>query len=142
MSGYLEQMASAVQKAQAEIQELNTRLQAVEGRLAGGTPPAAAPATGLGALGSFGAAPAAAPAQLAPAAPANVTDQMILDLITPHIGNEQTKAALGNVMRGLGINALPEARPDQYPALYAGFQQVIQQAAATQAPAAAPTSII
>jgi hypothetical protein len=76
-------------------------------------------------------------------APASVSADDLMALITPHIGVETTKLAFGAAMRALGINALPEAQPHQYPALYTAFQNVIAQAAANPAVTApAITSII
>jgi hypothetical protein len=76
-----------------------------------------------------------APVQQVAAPPANVTAETITALIQPHISNQAIKDALGNAMRGMGINALPETQPHQYGELYARFQQVIAQFAGQQAPA-------
>lgn len=97
-------------------------------------------------------APAAAP--LAPAAPAAApvsayppaTQEMIVALVTPLVNDPNVKSALQAEMQAMGIAALPEAQPHQYPELYARFQRVQQQVAAQQAaapqPAASPASII
>jgi flagellar motor protein MotB len=61
------------------------------------------------------------------AAPA-VTADMIQQLITPLVQNEQVKAALTTQMQQMGIQNLPDARPEQMAELYARFQQVDQQA--------------
>lgn len=92
-------------------------------------------------------AAAAPPVQQPPAqqlAPANVTSDQIMALIQPHIGNEQIKAELGAAMRSQGINALPEAQPHQYGALYQAFQGVIARftGGGGQQPPAASASII
>lgn len=69
--------------------------------------------------------------------PATVSAEELTGLIMPHIGNEAIKAALGVAMRNMGVNGLPEARPDQYPALYASFQSVLTaHGVGTGAPAA------
>lgn len=102
----------------------------------------AAPAAAAPAANPFGAAPA--PAAAAPA----VTPQMVQELITPLVGNEQIKAALHAQMQAMGITNLPEARPDQLPELYQRFTTVRDQAQAAgllqaAAPAgAAPGGII
>lgn len=67
-------------------------------------------------------APAQQPAQ------AQVTPEMIQALLTPLAQNEQIKAALMQAMQSVGVDALPNARPDQLPALYAAFKTVEQQA--------------
>ncbi len=105
--------------------------------------PAPAPAP---AANPFGAAPAPAAAANpfgaapAPAAAPAVTPQMVQELITPLVGNEQIKAALHAQMQAMGITNLPEARPDQLPELYQRFTTVRDQAqAAGLLQAAAPT---
>jgi hypothetical protein len=83
--------------------------------------------------------------QAAPAAAGVVSAEMITALITPHVANEQIKAALQQQMAALGIAALPDAQPHQYGDLYSRFQQVIAaytQQPQVQQPAAAPASII
>lgn len=57
-----------------------------------------------------------------------VTPDMIQTLITPLVQNEQIKQALTAQMQQMGIQNLPDARPDQLPELYQRFQQVQQQA--------------
>ena len=121
MSGVLENMQGAIVALQQEVAALKAAMSAA---------PAAA-------ANPF-APPTAAAA--APAVPANVTDEQIVQLITPHLENDAIKAALGAEMRAMGINALPEAQPHQYSELYGRFQRVIAAGAAA-APAAA-TSII
>lgn len=79
-------------------------------------------------------------------APQNVTADMITALIQPHLGSDVLKKALGDTMRAMGINALPEIQPHQYGEVYQRFQGVIQQFQANPNPAptqaAAPASII
>lgn len=58
---------------------------------------------------------------------APATQEMIVNLVTPLVENPTIKAALQGQMQAMGINALPEARPDQYPELYFRFQQVQAQ---------------
>lgn len=60
----------------------------------------------------------------------SVTPDMIQSLITPLVQNEQIKQALTAQMQQMGINNLPDARPDQLPELYSRFQNVEQQAKA------------
>jgi hypothetical protein len=82
------------------------------------------------------------PVQQAPPQ-ANVTAESITSLIQPHISNQAIKDALGNAMRAMGINALPETQPHQYGELYARFQQVIAQFAGGAPPVQQqPASII
>ncbi len=61
---------------------------------------------------------------------ATVTPDMIQTLITPMVQNEQVKAALTGQMQQMGIQNLPDARPDQLAELYQRFQTVEQQAKA------------
>ncbi len=56
-----------------------------------------------------------------------VTPDMIQTLITPLVQNEQCKQALTAQMQAMGIQNLPDARPDQLTELYARFQQVAAQ---------------
>lgn len=58
-------------------------------------------------------------------APANVTSEQLMGLITPHLENPAIKEDLGGAMRAAGINALPEAQPHQYGDLFQRFQAVI-----------------
>lgn len=87
----------------------------------------------------FGAQPQQ-PAQ----AQQQVTPEMIQTLITPLVQNEQIKQALTGQMQAMGINNLPDARPEQLPELYARFKQVEEQARAAgllNQQAAAPSII-
>lgn len=82
---------------------------------------------------------------ITPAAPQTVTDADLLALIQPHLDNAALKAELGNVMRGMGINGLPEAQPHQFGPLYAAFQGVLARygiGGPAPSPAPAATSII
>lgn len=92
-----------------------------------------------GGFGGFGGAQQAAPAQ------PTVTPDMIQQLITPMVQNDQIKAALTAQMQQMGIQNLPDARPDQLAELYSRFQQVEQQARAAGmlggAPAGQPSLI-
>lgn len=90
--------------------------------------------TGLGLLGG-GVTPAYPPA----------TQEQIVALITPLVENPNIKAVLQQQMAAMGIAALPDATPAQYPELYHRFQQVAAQVAAAQAAGQqqqAPASII
>lgn len=94
------------------------------------------PAANASLLGGAGAPPAAYP-------PA--TQEMIVALVTPLVNDPNVKAALQAEMQAMGIAALPEAQPHQYPELYARFQRVQQQVAAQQQQqpqGVAPASII
>jgi hypothetical protein len=57
--------------------------------------------------------------------PANVTSDQLMALIQPHVGVEAIKKDLGDAMRGMGINGLPEVQAHQIAPLYALFQSVI-----------------
>ena len=70
-------------------------------------------------------------------APVNVTTDMIVKLITPHVGNPVVKDALGAAMLAMGIGALPEALPHQYPELYQRFEAIIAAQGGGAAPPAA-----
>jgi hypothetical protein len=127
MSGILEQIF-------AELVGIRTALGTLQGAQA---PTALPPAT-----------QPAVQAQPDPFAPApavtngsgQITEAAVMGLIEPHLDNAPLKAALSAVLAGMGIARLPEARPDQLPALYSAFQGVIAQHAAPAA--ATPTSII
>lgn len=56
---------------------------------------------------------------------ATVTEEQLTGLIMPHVANDTIKAALGEAMRSMGVNALAEAKPHQYGPLYVAFQQVL-----------------
>lgn len=100
--------------------------------------PQQAQQAGMGVLG----APAAAQPPQTGYPPA--TQEMIVQLVTPLVNDPNTKAALQAEMHAMGVSALPEAQPHQYPELYARFQRVAQQAqqAQVQQQPAAPASII
>lgn len=74
------------------------------------------------------------------------TQEMIVALVTPLVNDPNVKALLQAEMHAMGISALPEAQPHQYPELYARFQgvqaRVQAAAAAAPQPAATPASII
>lgn len=82
---------------------------------------------------------AAAPA---PAAAVAVTSEMIQALITPLVANEQSKAALQAEMLAMGIQNLPDTRPDQLTELYNRFEAVRVRFAGAATTAAAAPSII
>lgn len=96
------------------------------------TPPPLSP--GPDPLATGGGVPAYPPA----------TQEMIVALVTPLVNDPNTKAALQAEMHAMGIAALPEAQPHQYPELYYRFQQVQARAAAAAVtpPPGAPASII
>lgn len=88
--------------------------------------------------GTFGAGAGGAFGQPQQAAAPQVTPNMIQALIAPMVQNEQIKAALTAQMQQMGIQNLPDARPDQLPELYQRFQQVEQQARTAGMLGAAP----
>jgi len=83
--------------------------------------------------------PAADPLAFTPPAATAVTNDMITALIQPHLANPAIKAAMQGVLAQMNIPGLPQAREDQYPALYQAFQAIIQQATAPQPAAAGNT---
>jgi hypothetical protein len=88
---------------------------------------------------ALAATPAATPAP-APV-PSNISPDDITALILPHIPNAAIKEELGNAMRAMGINGLPDMQPHQYAAVYTAFQAVLQRhGVGGAAPAPAPTS--
>lgn len=93
-------------------------------------------------LGGAPTAPQAAPTGQYPPA----TQEMIVALVTPLVNDPNTKAALQAEMHAMGVSALPDAQPHQYPELYYRFQQVearmAQQRQAQPQAAAIPASII
>lgn len=64
--------------------------------------------------------------------PQTVTNDMITSLVQPHLNNPTIKAAMQNVLAQMNIPGLSAAREDQYPALYAAFQQIITLSTAQQ----------
>src|SRR5215217_8580333 len=123
--GLLEQIAADV----AEIKQRLANTPAATQQVAAQPPvdPDAAKRAALEA--QLAALNGGAQTTLAPAntAPANVTSDQLMALITPHLDNPSIKDALGGAMRAAGINALPEAQPHQYGDLYTRFQAVIAQ---------------
>jgi hypothetical protein len=55
---------------------------------------------------------------------------MVQALITPMVQNEQVKAALTAQMHAMGIQNLPDTKPEQLAELYARFKEVETQAKA------------
>jgi hypothetical protein len=73
------------------------------------------------ALGLTAAAPPPPPANQA------LSEDMLMALIEPHLDNVTIKTAFQGVLAQMGIPRLPEARADQYAALYSAFSNVIAQ---------------
>jgi hypothetical protein len=65
-----------------------------------------------------------------------VTDADVTDLIQPHLANPALKAAFQGVIKQMGIERLPEAKPEQYAELFQRFTAVIQQSGQAAQPAA------
>jgi hypothetical protein len=59
-----------------------------------------------------------------------VTSGEINALIMPHIQNQAVKEALSGELQAMGIDRLPNARPDQLAEIYQRFEQVIARFAA------------
>jgi hypothetical protein len=96
--------------------------------------PAAQPNTLFAAQPAVVAAPAAAGGMFGntptvAAAPA-VTPDIVQALITPMVQNEQVKAALTAQMHAMGIQNLPDTKPEQLAELYQRFQHVDREARA------------
>jgi hypothetical protein len=82
---------------------------------------------GMGGLSDLGATPT----------PANtVTDEMITELIQPHIHNPEIKASFQAVLAQMGIPRLHEAKPEHYAELYQKFGAIIAQTAQPEQPLA------
>jgi hypothetical protein len=130
----------------AQLDANTSKLAALEGAIAAmaaGTAAQAAalvPAVAVGPFGSFGAPAVAQAAPVVQAVPAGVDGDAITALISPHVDNPAVKDALGAEMRAMGINALPETQPGQFPEMYARFAAVIARFQANPAPAA-PTNL-
>lgn len=138
-------MSGILEAIHAELQAINAKLSA------GAAPQAAAPAPAA----TVAAQPIQQPAVQQPtpavdpfaAAPpvtngaGTVSEAQVMALIEPHLDNLALKTALSGVLGQMGIARLPEARPDQLPALYQAFQGIIAQHAAAPA-AGAPIGII
>lgn len=113
---------------QAQVAQPNT------GLIAGGTVPQPVAQAG-GAFGGLGAALG----QVAQ----TVTAEMIQTLITPMVQNDTVKQALTQEMQAMGIQNLPDAKPEQYAELYNRFKNVEQRfSGAGQAQAATTPGII
>jgi hypothetical protein len=61
-----------------------------------------------------------------------LTEDALMALIEPHLDNATIKTAFQGVLAQMGIPRLPEARPDQYAALYNAFSTVIAQHSSSQ----------
>lgn len=122
MNGILEQLIAALNANTAAIQAQSGMAQT----LAGSTAQLNAPQQ---------TQQQPVPQQVIPQQTAqNIGEPEVMALITPHLGNDTIKAALGTAMRAMGINALPEILPHQFGAVYAAFQQVIAQHTGAQQP--------
>jgi hypothetical protein len=131
-----------------ELRNINARLSSMGGIATGQV---AAPAIHSAATQTYSPPPAQQysppPAMASPPAmtspPAQtITADTITALITPHIGNEAVKKALGDTMRAMGIANLPDTQPHQFAELYQRFQGVIAQFTGGGAPSASSASII
>lgn len=146
MSGILEQIAADVSAIKAMLQNSAAISQqpAQPQTLAQPIQPQPVNQPGLGVLGAPAAAQPLAQAGSTGYPPA--TQEMIVELVTPLVADPNVKALLQAEMHAMGVQALPEAQPHQYPELYARFKrveaQVQQQRAQQPQPAASPASII
>lgn len=127
------------------LEQILAELQAIKAILSAGAPVATQPVVPatqpvVSATQQVSAAAPADPFGLAAPAATAVTDAMVMGLIEPHLDNAPLKAGLQAVLAQMGIARLPEARPDQLPALYTAFQQVIAQFSSP--PAGAALSIV
>lgn len=146
MSGVFEQALARIDAAEKQLAAIIAHLQGGGAAQAQVQPPVAAGgAFGLGGVVAQAAAPPANQFGLGGAATvqSTVTADMIQQLIMPLIQNEQAKAAIIGQMQAMGIQNLPDTRPDQMPELYQRFQQVAAQygGGVTQQQTAAPSII-
>lgn len=159
MSGYLEQMAAAIQACQAEIVKLTARLDALGQPQQQPVQQFAQPQFGQPQQGQpvqqFAGQPVQQyqqPVQQQPQgvqAPALPTDPqqaaaVITEYVMKHVDNPAIKEALGNEMRAMGIGALGEAQPHQYVELFQRFHNAVARfpAQGQAQQQAAPVSII
>lgn len=113
-----------LEQISADIQANTAALNAIASRM-GAPAPAVLQAPQV--MAPTAAIPVIAPQVMAPTAAPAVTSDQIMALIQPHLGNDTMKAAFGDAMRRLGINALPEAPAHMFGQLYQAFQGVIGQ---------------
>lgn len=146
MSGYLEQIVAKVQSLEEGFKGLEAIVRAMQAGQGAQGAAAVQTQTPVATGNPFGAQPAATPATGNPfgATPAQptVTVEMITALITPYVEIEAVKNVLSATMKGMGINALGETRPEQYAELYGKFQTVIGQYKEATGGAAAPAALI
>lgn len=125
MTGILEQILAELQAIKAAVGAPGvTQLPATTGLAINGSgqpvqTPAVDPMAGF-------TTPAPTPA-LQPPAQVQVTDEMVMKLVSDNVGNEQVKAAMKAVLNSMGIPSLPETRPDQLPMLYQQLMAVVTQ---------------
>lgn len=146
MTGILEQMFAMHQQMSAELQSIKALLANGHAPApATAIPPAQPPAAAFDPLAGFGTQPAALP----PPAQPQVTEDQIMELINPHLGNPTVKQAMSAELQAMGIPRLSETQPHQMLELYQRLHRVIQMHGATAgapavspAPASPVTSII
>lgn len=120
MTGILEQISADIR---ANTDALNRIAAAMTGGAA--IPQGTGSVANLAPTATMTAQQGASMMANAPPPPQGVTSEQLLQLIQPHIGNDTIKAELGNAMRAMGINGLPEVQPHQYGPLYQEFQRVL-----------------
>lgn len=121
-------MTGIIENLHTQVQGLVAEVNAIKAHLASLAQPAtiATPAASVDPFAGFGVATPAA----APAAPVQVTDEMVMKLVSDNVANEAVKAQMQAVLQQMGIARLPDTRPDQLPELYQRLLAVVQAAGA------------
>lgn len=126
------------------IEEINSKLDRIIAFLSQQqTAPAQQPqqATNMGLNGSGAGTPHVDPFGVpSQQQQVQVTDDMIMQLIQPHLANEAVKAQLTAQLQAMGIPNLPAAQPGQYADIYARFKAVLANVTPMQS--GGPTGII
>lgn len=125
MSGIFEQQVARIDALENAVRQLIQMAQAA---------PVTKPADPFGGLGGTTASPPPPP-------PVEVTPAMLQAVVEPLIANETAKGELVAHLQAMGIEGLPQARPDQYPELYRRFNEVKAKYAGATAAASTPSII-
>lgn len=122
MSGIFEQQVARIDALENAVRQLIQIAQAA---------PVTKPADPFGGLGGTTAV----------VAPVEVTPAMLQAVVEPLIANETAKGELVAHLQAMGIEGLPQARPDQYPELYRRFNEVKAKYAGATAATSTPSII-
>jgi hypothetical protein len=140
MSGYLEQMAEAIQKLQGEVSALKQQFQPPQQPQQFQPPQQFAQQP----VQQYAQQPVQQQPQQfqqqptgvqAPALPADPTQaaSIITEYVMKHVDNPAIKTALGDEMRAMGIGALGETQPHQYAELFQRFHNAVARFGGQQA---------